>query len=94
MANDLTQNPWIVDTPGVAVLYANPWSPSKIYWENPTTIGHILVVKDKDDNIILSLRAEVANGSQVFDFQQWPGSWFNGIKVTDLQSGKANIYLR
>ena len=65
----------------------------KVYWENPVNIGDTLVVNDGSGAEILTLRCEVANQSQVFDF---PGAGYNcvgGYKLATLASGTAKLYI-
>ena len=59
-----------------------------VYWYNPTTIGHLAMLKDGFGHEILPMRCEVPNESQV-----WP-VWtaYDSIRCDDLDSGTLYIY--
>jgi len=61
-----------------------------VYWLNPTTIGHLISLKDANGRVILPLRCEVANESQ------WAPIWssFQNIYCDDMDSGTIYIYTR
>ena len=64
---------------------------SMLYWLNPQNIGDTLVLEDASGNEVVTLRCEVANQSQVFN---WPGHGFrtNGYQIATLASGSAYLY--
>jgi hypothetical protein len=61
-----------------------------VYWYNPTTINHLISLKDVNGRVILPLKCEVANESQ------WAPVWsyFNSIYCDDMDSGTLYIYTR
>ena len=61
-----------------------------VYWYNPTTIGHLISLKDDNGRVILPLRCEVADESQ------WAPIWssFQNIYCDDMDSGTLYIYTR
>jgi len=61
-----------------------------VYWYNPTTVGHLISMKDKNGKEIILLRCETANTSQV-----WPIiSVCDQIHIDDMDSGALFIYTR
>ncbi len=60
-----------------------------VYWYGPTTIDHLLALKDKDGGDIIPMKCEVAKESQM-----WPiWSTFHGIRCDDMDSGTLYIYI-
>ena len=93
MANVLTANPLKIDTAGGSALgLKRPIRIVKVYWLNPTTLGHTFQITDTgaSPTDILSGRCEVANQSQVFDFNH--PLFVKDIIVPTLQSGTLYIY--
>lgn len=92
MANDLTKNPFIVDTAGATAIFSDALAISTIEWIGATTAGHRAVVKDKDGNVMWE---SFANGSNFIDrkaFDSYPFSKFQrGLIVDTLGSGKLYI---
>ena len=60
-----------------------------IYWYNPTTIGHLVALKDDSGNDIVPLRCEVANESQIIPIY----TKFNAIHCDNMDSGTLYIYI-
>lgn len=61
-----------------------------IYWYNPTSIGDLCVVQDKEGNEIIAMRCETANESQM-----WPvWSVWHGLQSDNMDSGTLYIYIR
>lgn len=59
-----------------------------VYWYGPTTIDHLLALKDKNGVDIIPMKCEVAKESQM-----WPiWSTFHGIRCDDMDSGTLYIY--
>lgn len=71
-------------------VFGNQIFVKHVYWYNPTTEGHLISIKDKDGKVIISLRCESANQSQV-----WPViSVCDQIHIDDMDSGTLLIYTR
>ena len=60
-----------------------------IYWHNPTTVGHLAKLTDREGNTILPMNCDAANQSQM-----WP-IWtaFKGVYCDDLDSGELFIFI-
>jgi len=91
MANNVTNDPIIVDTPGAGVLVSDPIRVKGIRWVGATTAGHQAIVTDKNDNLKWKSVASGANNVES-DFAEREKLW-NGLKVTTLQSGELHIEL-
>ncbi len=59
-----------------------------VYWYNPTTAGHLFVLKDNAGQEILAGRCETDG------FSQWMPVYtkFNGIRSDNVDSGTIYIY--
>lgn len=64
-----------------------------LYWLNPATIGDTCVLQDNAGNVVISLRCEVANQSQLFTVPNPNGEFIPGYKLSTLSSGTAYIYI-
>ena len=85
MPNDLTANPWFVDTP------ATIW-PGRVYikdliWNKPT-VGATLIVTDINGNTVLNT---VANTDAMFYFGNM--GWITGLVVVTMSSGALSIFI-
>jgi hypothetical protein len=98
MANVLNQNPIIISgtqTSYKAATLASLGSfaslrVTKIYWENPTTVGDQMVIIDPaTGRNIFRMRCESANISQIATLNQL---WAD-FAVNELDSGTLYIYL-
>lgn len=92
MANDFSSNPIVVDTAystGDVVSKTNVFIRSAI-WEGPTTVGHQLIVQDRNGKQIAAELCSTANENVSLIYLN---GWFNGLKVTQIDSGKLFIYL-
>ena len=61
-----------------------------IKWHKPTTIGHLVTLKDANGRVIVPFYCEVADESQ------WAPMWssFQNIYCDDMDSGILYIYTR
>lgn len=83
MANDLTQDPYIIDTAAADVLSTNKLYIKSIRWVGGTTAGHTAVVRDQQSNTIWSSVASGANYVESEIIEQW----IDGLIVPTLASG-------
>lgn len=95
MANSLSTRPIKVDTVmgstfNNTVSQAPVTQVTRVYWENPTTIGHTFQIVDGTGVVLLEGRCEVANQSQTLSdaFTKVWKDW----QVTTLASGTLWIY--
>lgn len=83
MANDLTADPWIIDTAATTVLSTNQIYVKSIRWVGATTAGHTAIVQDQKGNVIWSSVASGANYVESEIIEQW----INGLIAPTLASG-------
>ena len=97
MANDLTGNPWVVDTASATPITTDDVFLDTIRWVGATTAGHQAIVKDNKgtpDTIYEGL----ASGANFIDERSFgaeyagPRRVVGGLAVTTLSSGKLYIY--
>ena len=66
----------------------------KLYWENPATIGDLILIGDPISGLELArLRCEVAGQSQVLDWSANPKIW-QDFEINTFGSGTLYIYTR
>ena len=95
MANDLTNNPWVIDTAAATVLTAMRLRVRGVRWVDATTAGHKATIQNAAGKIVWDSTAAAANnveGDQISDFGPFP-DW-DGLIVPTLASGKLYIELR
>jgi len=90
MANTLKGRVWELDTAGAGTIYPEHFKTALIYWRQPTTIGHLLVLEDIDGNPIWDARCEVIDQSQILRVQPM---WYHGLVMPTLQSGLVQIHI-
>ena len=97
IANDLTGNPWVVDTASATPITTDDVYLDTIRWVGATTAGHQAIVKDNKgtpDTIYEGL----ASGANFIDERSFgaeyagPRRVVGGLSVTTLGSGKLYIY--
>lgn len=88
MANQLGTNPWVIDTPGAAVLFSTDVKSAHFEWTNYTATTDVCVVKDRFGKIIWSVTAD----SDLGLVESYKIHWVHGIAVTSLTSGVLRVY--
>lgn len=91
MANDLTTNPWVIDTASASVLSSMLMRVKTVRWVGATTAGHKATIKDRNGKVMWDSVAAGANyveSELIEDITSW-----DGIAVTALDSGKLYITL-
>lgn len=86
MANNVTANPWFLDTVGTI------W-PGKVYikellWGKPTA-GSALLITDINGNDIINTNANASDPSQSFGTL----GWVNGFVVVTLATGNLSVFI-
>ena len=85
MANDVTSNPWKLDT--AASISAAVVQIGRIRWVGGATAGHTAIVKDSAGTVIASLVATASNYTE--DVPIWKE--YTGVTLDTLASG--TLYL-
>ena len=89
MANDLTSNPWVIDTASATSLTTQRIKVKGVRWIGATTAGHTCVIQDDDSKVKW---ASVAPSSNYVEADTPTNSTpWNGIKVPTLGSGTLYI---
>lgn len=90
MPNKFDGRQWILDTPGATVLWPGRVYVKSIYWKAPTTIGHTVVLQEKDGDEALTLVCEVAAESQFMLIE----NWWDGLILATLASGVLQVNIK
>lgn len=92
MANSLTTNPLIIDTPSATALLQNAFQVKAIIWHAPAAAaGNEVSLQDRNGNVVWP---SVASGSNYKEESKWFDHplWFDGLKVPTLASGTIYLY--
>lgn len=89
MANDLSANPWVIDTASAAILWPSYIRLHQIAWTEQAAPGDRVLITDRNGKVVADVRAELANKTVTF-----ADGWINGLKITVLDSGKIYIYIK
>lgn len=93
MANDLSGNPWIVDTAGVIAV--DPLRVTKMRW-HPNAADNDLLVSHGDGAVVWPIRAIAAAssnesvGCEEINFS--PPFPFRGLKVVSIDAGTLYVF--
>lgn len=93
MGNDLTKNPFLVDSASSTAITTNRIKIAKIRWVGGTTAGHECKVTDKNGTILFSSFAAGANNIDEATYERTELN-ADGIIVPTLASGKVYIYYK
>lgn len=94
MANDLTNNPLVVDTADAGAILNNPVRITAIVWDSGTSgaAGDRAIVKDKNSKLKWSATLGVAKDTRNSpEFS--PSLYSHGLIVPTLSNGTLLIYL-
>ena len=86
MSDDLTSNPWVVDTTGTKT--SAEIRISRIAWKNATTLNHTVLVVDGNGKTIFE---DFASGA-TYNVSEPIGRVYTGLAVSTINSGKLYIY--
>lgn len=93
MANNVTGNPFIIDTAGASAVYTGPLVMDRFRWVGATTVAHQCVVTDGDGKVLFE---SFATGPNYVD-ETYCGDQhkiIRDLKVPTLGSGKLYVYFR
>jgi hypothetical protein len=90
MANDISANPWKIDTAGAGTIYAFPVRIGNINWSN-YSLGVSQTCQVQDVNGKDILLAVTGTGTQMQPTNTGVIGWVRGLKVTTLGSGELTI---
>ena len=83
MANDLTKNPWKIDTAAATVLSTLKLRVKGVRWVGATTAGHTAVIHDQNSRLVWT---SVATGANYVESDLIENDW-DGLIVPTLASG-------
>ena len=89
MANDLTGNPWVIDT--AAVITTGPATVLKSEWQEPTAADDLTIL-DNGGNTIYDDNA-IAGGSGIRLEVKIAGQ-MNGFNVSVIDGGTLYVYVK
>jgi hypothetical protein len=94
MSNDLTQNPWVVDTASATPITSDAVRVAKFRWVGGTTAGHECKITNAAGTAILF--SSFAAGANHVDEQthEIHTLFAAGLAVPTLASGKVYIYFK
>ena len=87
MADDLTSNPWVIDTTGAKA--SGELRIDRISWKNATTLNHTVLIVDAAGKTIFE---DFASGA-TYNVSYPIGRVYTGLTVSTLSSGKLYIDL-
>ena len=90
MANNLTGNPWVIDT--AAVITTGPVRVVSAEWQEPTA-GNDLTILDNSGNTIYDDNA-IAGGSGIRLEVKIADTLFNGFNVSVIDGGTLYVYIK
>lgn len=93
MANNTAGTPYIIDTVTDTAITTNGFFCYALAWTSASTADGISI-KDEDGTVKYASVGSVANYSERFTFPNDHPLYFNGLKVTTLDSGKIYLYVK
>ena len=85
MADDLTSNPWVLDSAGSK--YSGTVKIDRISWKNVTTLDHTVLIVDGSGKTIFE---DFASGA-TYNTSQPIGRSYTGVTISTLSSGKLYV---
>ena len=93
MANDISNNPLIVDTAGASAITSRTFKAYKIRWVGGTTASHTAVIQNAAGRQLIKFQANGADYSESESFPDDSRLVFEGLIVPTLGSGEIHIYV-
>lgn len=93
MANDLTKNPWVIDTVGATSQFIGPVYINSMRWV-PTAAGDDITVTDKNGNTIWTVTNALTGGvagTLSIDLRDQPP--YQGFIVSAMGGGTLYVYV-
>ena len=88
MANDISANPWYLDTV-MASPYFQGVRIGNIIWNDAVTIGDQLIIKDRNGKVIVSAKCNQPNYPMAFG----GFGWVEGLQLTTIGSGNVTVVI-
>ena len=90
MANQLGSNPWVIDTPGVAILYQTDVKNAHFEWSDYASQADQVQVKDRFGKIVWSSTGR----SDLSLVESFTCEWLYGFAVSTLTAGVLRVYFK
>jgi hypothetical protein len=91
VANQLATNPWVLDTPGLGVLYQTDVKSAHFEWEGYANQADVVEVQDRFGKVIW--RATGQNDLSLVE--SFTIEWVHGINLTVLAAGsRLRVYFK
>lgn len=90
MANSLGSNPWVIDTPGSAILYATDVKNAHFEWSDYGSQGDQVQVQDRFGKIVWSATGK----GDISLVESFTCEWLYGFACTVLTSGRLRVYFK
>lgn len=88
MANNISANPWFIDTVSTALIWYGKVYIKELLWNKPTA-GATLIILDQHGNTIINT---VANASDpMYSFGTL--AWVDGFVVITMSSGTLSVFI-
>ncbi len=88
MANDLTKNPWLLDTAESLALPAQPRVVKRVIWLTPASAGDVLLLKDATGAVVVDAVCEVDGQTQTFLVEHS----YDGMVLETIDSGLCQVF--
>jgi hypothetical protein len=90
MANVLGSNPWVLDTPGAAILYNTDVKNAHFEWEGYNSQADNIQIQDRFGKVVWAATGK-ADLSLVESFTC---EWLYGLALTVLTAGIVRVYFK
>lgn len=88
MANSLTTNPWVLDTPGGGILYRPDVASCHFEWAMYASQADRVALQDRFGKVIW----EASGKSDLSLVESFTIEWVHGINLTILTAGRVRLY--
>ena len=88
MANDLTQNPFILDTPGTAILYRPDICSCHFEWARYASQADNVAIQNRFGKVIW----EATGRADLSLVESFTIEWVHGIALTILTAGRVRVF--
>ena len=96
MANDITGNPWVLDTGSATAIRTSPIKVKSMEWRPETAVGDDLAVTDNAGHELWTEKALAVDSDGQLAFywaQNGEGMSCNGFTLATIDSGKLRVWI-
>ena len=88
MANSITTNPWVVDTPSAAILFNGDVHAAHFEWAMYASQADHVEVKDRFGKVVW----EASGKADLSLVESFTLEWLHGFVVSQLTAGRIRVY--